>query len=106
VAVKSRGLDEVVFGSEEIDLSLVEQLVDRSQTRAIAVILVKLLRSRLLDGQRSMRELMEALDEELASGGLEALTGTQFGDRALPRRYEIAAAINRLRGLRVRAPRR
>lgn len=101
VAVRSRGLDEVQFGTEEIDLSLAEQLVDQSQTRAIAEILVKLLHKRLLDGRRTLCELMDAVDQEIGTGGLEAMVGSHWGNRALPRRFEIAAAINRLRALKV-----
>ena len=45
-----------------------------------------------------------AIDARIASEGLEALVARSFGDRARVRRFEIAAALNRLRSLRLVAP--
>jgi hypothetical protein len=38
--LKVRDVDEVVFGTEEIDLSAVEQIVESGQLRAIALAIV------------------------------------------------------------------
>jgi hypothetical protein len=43
--------------------------------------------------------MLDALDEALDRGGLDHVMRTCLGDRARPRRYEVAAAINRLRGV-------
>ena len=101
VKLKTRDLDELQFGLHEIDLSAVEQLVSRSQTRAIGHALVRL-KQRYLDGQRTLREAVEALERDLDAHGLDVLTPSPLGDLARPRRFEIAAALNRLRTLRVR----
>ena len=105
--VKARDLYEIAFGKETIDLSHVEQLVDPGQTRAIAVILRRM--GAYADGRRSLREVLDAIMEEVARRGLDAIAGRQGehpGQLARPRRYEIAAAINRYRNLRVRQRKR
>jgi len=44
-------------------------------------------------------------DERIAAGGLDAITAAGWGDRARARRFEIGAALNRLRSLRLRPER-
>ena len=56
----------------------------------------------LANGRRGVRELLDALDRNVSEGGLDAICEAGFGDRARPRRFEIAAALNRLRSLRLR----
>ena len=55
----------------------------------------------LCDGRRSLAEILELIDTRIDHDGLEALTQPGFGDRARARRFEIAAALNRLRSLRL-----
>jgi predicted ABC-class ATPase len=97
VAIKVRGANTVLFGEEEIDLSAVEQIVSTTQTRAIGEAL-HLARERLMDG-RSIPAILDALMELLHTEGLDALGRGTEGDLALFRRFEFAAALNRLRGL-------
>jgi hypothetical protein len=54
------------------------------------------------DGRRSLRELLDLVEERIETAGLSAVTAATFGDRARGRRFEIAAALNRLRSLRLR----
>ena len=68
----------------------------------IGDLLLRLTRG-LCDGRRDLPRLLAALDRELQEHGLDALAQSGFGDRARPRRFEIAAALNRLRSLRVAA---
>ena len=96
-AVKTRAIE---FGEEEIDVSLLYQLVDAAQCRMIGDLLLRLARG-LCDGRRDLPELLDALDAELQGHGLDSVAQSGFGDRARPRRFEIAAALNRLRSLRV-----
>ncbi len=93
-ADRTRSID---FGTEEIDVSLLAQLTDPGQARAIGDALLQLSRG-LCDGRRSLPELLDAIE----GMDLEALCAPGFGDRARPRRHEVAAALNRLRSLRVR----
>ena len=96
-AVKTRAIE---FGHEEIDVSLLYQLVDAAQCRMIGDLLLRLARG-LCDGRRDLPRILAALDGELQAGGLDSLAQAGFGDRARPRRFEVAAALNRLRSLRV-----
>lgn len=103
VKVKARRLDEIQFGSQEIDLSRIEQLVDPSQTRAIGALLAYASR-KLVDGRRSIRQIAEEI-EKLQQNGLDFLArspGEHPGDYAAVRGLELAAALNRLRTLKVK----
>jgi hypothetical protein len=44
---------------------------------------------------------MDLIDRDLGTEGLECLSRDLRGDLARPRRYEIAAALNRLDSMRV-----
>jgi predicted ABC-class ATPase len=101
VSLKVRGTDTIIFGEHEIDLGGVEQLVDPCQTRAIAEALDHV-RRRHLDGDRTLADVLDRVDAELDEGGLDAIQGRPAGDLARFRRFELAAALNRLRGLQVR----
>jgi len=94
--VSARSLDAIDFGKEQIDLSAVEQLVDVSQARALADALVCAWKA--MDGDHSIRELADKVLADVEEGGLDRL-GELNGDRALFRRQELAAALNRLRTL-------
>ena len=98
-AVKTRAIE---FGHEEIDVSLLYQLVDAAQCRMIGDLLLRLARG-LCDGRRDLSRILAALDADLQAHGLHSLAQAGFGDRARPRRFEVAAALNRLRSLRVAA---
>ncbi len=100
VSLKVRGIDTIVFGKDEIDLAAVEQLVDACQTRAIAEALESLRRH--LDGETTLAEVLDRVEAELDAGGLDAVQSRPAGDLARFRRFELAAALNRLRTLQVR----
>ena len=101
VNLKVRGTDTIVFGCDEIDLAAVEQLVDPCQARAIAEALDHLRRCHL-DGEATLSEVLDRVEAELDEQGLDAVQGRPAGDLARFRRFELAAALNRLRTLRVR----
>jgi predicted ABC-class ATPase len=101
--VKAKGVDSVLYGRELIDLSQLEQLVDHSQTRAVAAVLRIL--PRYLQPGISLRRAVEEILREVYDKNLDVLSPSRdrpAGDLALPRKEEICAAINRLRTLRVR----
>ena len=104
VKFSSRDCEEIVYGTTEIDLRAVEQLFDASQTRAIAGA-IHLAATRFVDGERSLGEVLEAIEAVFDEEGLDALDPFHSKDRhpgalARPRRFEIASAINRMRTLR------
>ncbi len=104
VRVDARGVRTIVFGRETIELGAVEQVVDPSQTRAIGDAIFYALEKGYFDGERTLSQVLDAITADIAQGDLEVLSTHQGhpGDYALPRRHEIAAAINRLRSLAVR----
>jgi len=79
----------------------VNQLVHENQAKAVADSLV-LLRNEFLDGRRSIGEALSMLEEMIRRDGLDALGKHLAGDYAVFRRFELAAALNRLRTLRIR----
>ena len=99
--VTARGRDRLSFGEDDIDLSAVEQIADRSQVAGIGRALA-LLGDGVLDGTITLAEGLDLLDAELDRRGTEALLDGRSEDLARPRRHEVAAALNRLRSLRLR----
>ncbi len=105
VKIKARGDESIQFGYENIDLKGVEQIVHDSQTRAIGDLIFYALREKIIDGSRSLPEITEKLNNLLDEKGLEIISphaGKPPGNYARPRSLEIAAALNRLRTLKVK----
>ena len=101
VNVKARGLRTVLFGTETIDLGQVEQLVDSSQTRALAAALLYA-RQRYMYGKTTLAEILDRVMADIEDKGLDVLDPRLVGNLARFRRFELAAALNRLRTLKVR----
>jgi predicted ABC-class ATPase len=109
VKIDAKALDLIVFGSDPIDLRHVEQLVDLSQTRAVGNA-IHLATRRFMDGKATLSEVAEAIEAFFSSQGLDALDPMHRAERhpgnfARPRKYEVAAAINRLRTVRMKQQR-
>ena len=102
--IATRGRRTILFGEETIDLSAVDLIVDPGQTAAIADALLYA-RDRWMTDDRTLREVLEGIVSDFERDGLDVLSPRHLGHYALPRRAEIAAAINRLRSLRVRQKR-
>jgi predicted ABC-class ATPase len=101
--VDSKGLHTILYGMNTIDLSFVEQLVDQSQTRAIAM-MINYIGKKIVDNKTPLYKIIENLYLDIAKYGLEVLSpykGKHPGNLALPRKFEVAAAVNRLRQLKV-----
>jgi len=100
----AKGLSKILYGTTELDLSYVEQLVDPSQTRAI-VQMMTMLAKRMADGRATLNDILDQLYRRIELEGLEVIShfpGKHPGDLALPRKAELAAAVNRLRTLTVK----
>ena len=98
--VDAKDTHSLTFGRSVIDLRGVRQLADIYQTRTIGRILYYA-KLRYMDEPRPIREILDLIDRDLSTEGLESLTRDLRGDLARPRRYEIAAALNRLDSLRI-----
>jgi predicted ABC-class ATPase len=106
VKIDTKAVDQILFGTEMIDLRGVEQLIDASQTRAIGA-MIHLASARFMDGGKSFSEILKNIENFLDENGLDVLDPfyrreKHPGSFARPRRHEIAAAVNRLRTLRMR----
>ena len=90
----------LLFGSTTVDLAAVEQLVSKAQVRSVGLALAWAA-EHLVDGHRSVGAILDAVEGSVARGGLDVLDPRRPGDLAGFRRFELAAALNRLRSLRV-----
>lgn len=97
---KVRDVDTLVFGTDNIDLSAVEQIAEVGQLRAIAAAMVYA-QQQYLDGQRTLAEILDELMADIEAKRLDVLTSFPSGNLAMFRRFELAAAINRWRSLKV-----
>ena len=93
---------------EEIDLKAVEQIVEPYQVRAIAAAMIYAQRY-YFDGKQPLSAVLDQVMDDIERGGLDALAedstplgNWRVGDWAQFRRYELAAAINRLRTLQIK----
>ena len=112
----SRGVSNLIIGTETIDLSQVEQLVESSQTRAIGYALYQFHKNYIEKsgfhsskeyggvGSFKMGDVLDYIENSINREGLDFLAPpgrNRPNNLARPRRYEIAAAMNRLRTLTV-----
>lgn len=98
--VRATGPRTIAFGKRELDLAALEQLVDPSQTTALAEAL-RIVRNDFADGHRTVEELVDLVCTRIGDEGLDCLTRRPTGGLAAFRRVELCAALNRLRSLRV-----
>jgi predicted ABC-class ATPase len=101
VKIDVKGLHQILFGTTAIDLKHVEQLVDVSQSRAIGE-LIHYYAMRYGDRGVPLREGLEMTFEDLRARGFDLLAPRKAGNLAMPRLFEVAAAINRMRSLKIR----
>ncbi len=94
VRIKARGISGITFGKRTIDLGRVEQLVETAQLTAIGELIYLISKSRR---SRCLREMLDEVEEKMEREGLTSLLPPR-GCYAKPRKFEIAAAMNRLRG--------
>jgi predicted ABC-class ATPase len=90
----------LLFGRTRVDLVAVEQFTDRSQVLT-AGWAVHALAGRHLEEGRTLAEALRSLEEEIDREGLDALQPWRTGILARPRIFEIAAAVNRMRTLKI-----
>ncbi len=101
VKIVARGLGHIQYGETTIDVSALGQLVDESQTRAIGE-LIRLYSTKYLKERVDLKDGVEAMARDVAEKGLEAANPRGMGNLAEPRAFEVAAAINRMRTLKVK----
>lgn len=102
IKIKTMGTSELLLSKESVELRYLEQLKDQEQTAALAYLL-KYAQLKMMDGKKEIRQIVDMLNEQLDSKGLESLFehGDVSSQLARPRKQEIAACINRYRRLRI-----
>lgn len=100
IKIKASGTQELSLNYDSIELRYLEQLTDREQTMALGYIL-KYLELHILDGTKTMTELLKLIEKHIDEKGLEGLFhhGDIRDSLARPRSMEIAGCINRYRNL-------
>ncbi|MGW8267907.1 MAG: ABC-ATPase domain-containing protein, partial [Longimicrobiales bacterium] len=98
--LKVRGTNGLTLGREDVDLSAVEQVVSWAQLQAIGQGLLLAWRE-YMDGDRDLPEILDRVEARIRSEGLDALDPRKVGNLAEFRRYELAAALNRIRSLQM-----
>jgi len=99
---KIRGIElkSLSYGYRAIDISVVEQLVEPHQVTAIGDLL-QYIATKYVDGRRTLKQIITAVDNELSSDKGLAVLEDQRPFYTRPRAYEIAAVLNRLREVTV-----
>ncbi|MDL4840397.1 ABC-ATPase domain-containing protein [Aquibacillus rhizosphaerae] len=103
--VQAKGLSTIIMGKTDISLHYIEQLVDSSQTNMIAEIIRYLDKQGMLKNEQSLEQLLNRIEEQIDEKGLAsfaAFPNQHPGDLARPRRFEIAATLNRIRTANVK----
>jgi len=97
VKITARGRHRLLYGTREVDLSRVEQLVDPAQVRAIGHLIYRYATHH--GTGPSFTEGLADLFADIEVAGLDLLISYREGTLALPRPHELAAALNRMRGM-------
>jgi hypothetical protein len=77
-----------------------EQLVDPSQTRCIGLV-IHYYSEHYLEKTKNLGEGLTKVMEDVSEKGFDMLLPYKVGNLAMPRIYEVAGAINRMRTLRI-----
>lgn len=95
---KVHGKDGFSIGKTEVDLRYVEQLIDSEQTASLALLL-KYACEHLIDGKRTLPEIVTYLDSQLKKQGLDFFSEGSYipCGYAMPRIQEIYSCFNRYR---------
>ena len=95
---KVHGKDGFSIGKTEMDLRYVEQLIDSEQTASLALLL-KYACEHLIDGKRTLPEIVTYLDSQLKKQGLSFFSEGSYIScgYAMPRIQEIYSCFNRYR---------
>lgn len=96
VKIDTKDLRTLLYGEHRIDLSLVEQLIDIGQTRAIGMMIYMYAQHYHKIGD-TMTDGLRQLVHDVEEKGLDIISPYKVGNLAMPRLHELAAAINRIR---------
>ncbi|MDD4906268.1 MAG: ABC-ATPase domain-containing protein [Methylobacter tundripaludum] len=94
---------QLEYGMDLVNLDAVAQIAEAPQILAIGYCLLALRAQlkRLGDKPETIRFWIDWLEDEINKHGLDLLKPDYPGTLSMPRKYELAAAINRIRSLRI-----
>jgi predicted ABC-class ATPase len=101
VKIDAKGMRTILYGPTTIDLSDLEQLIDSSQTRCIGSV-IHYYSEHHLERASNLKEGLTKAMEEVQEKGFDILVPYKVGNLAMPRIYEVAGAINRMRTLKIK----
>jgi len=101
VKIDVKGMRTILFGTTAIDLSSLEQLVDASQTRTIGL-MVHYYSENYMEKTQHLREGLTKVMDDFRERGFDIFLPHKVGNLAMPRIYEVAGAINRMRTLKIK----
>ena len=101
VKIDTKGTRTILYGYTTIDLSYLEQLVDPSQTRTIGL-MIHYYCEHYLEKSKNLREGLIKVMEDIRENGFDILLPYKVGNLAMPRIFEVAGAINRMRTLKIK----
>lgn len=100
--ISAVGTDTLRFGEHDVDVRAVRQFTDAGQVAGAGLALDHAVAVGHLDGRRSLSEVLDLLEADLRGQVADWVDGSP-ADVAVPRRHELAAALDRLRVLRIRS---
>ncbi len=101
VRIDAKGLRTLLYGTTAVDLSCLEQLVDPSQTRALGA-MIHYYCENYVEKSQSLGDGLRKVMEDVREKGFDLLLPYKAGNLAMPRLYELAGAINRMRTLKIK----
>lgn len=96
--IKCHGKDSFSIGKDTVDLRYIEQLTDKEQTAALGELL-RYAQEYLVDGKRTISEIISVLQNKIEKDGFSAFFGNSYipCGLAVPRIQEIFSCFNRYR---------
>ena len=93
-------MDKLVYGPVTVDLSDIEQIVEKGQVKGMG----KALRimQKKMDGRTTIPQLVEQMIAEIEQNGIDILDERHTGDLSMFRGIELASVLNRLRGMKIK----
>jgi len=100
ISISSPDTSKLIFGKAIVDLSDVDQIVESAQTKAIGLAIYYA--QKYMDGTRTLNGIVRLVMKDINSTGIDVLDQHLTGDISKFRGFELASAINRLRGVKVK----
>lgn len=96
--MKCHSKDSFSIGKDTLDLRYIEQLTDKEQTAALGELL-RYAQEHLVDGKRTISEIISVLQNKIEKDGFSAFFGNSYipCGLAVPRIQEIFSCFNRYR---------